>query len=116
MEHTLSRLILASVVALLISSPNGARADQIDGHWCYTDGRGLSIQGPQIVTPAGNKLSGDYDRHGFAYVVPEGEAGAGDQVLMLQQNHTTIHVWRTSPGTSERGPTEIWRRCDPRTS
>jgi len=108
---------LAVVIIIWLSfNPSVVRADQIDGHWCYKDGRSLSIRGPQIVTPGGTKMLGDYDRHGFAYVVPVGETGAGDQVLMRQQDDYTIHVWQNRPDATEQGASEIWRRCDPRTS
>jgi hypothetical protein len=96
----------------LVFSPDAVQADQIDGHWCYKN-HSFSIRGPLIVTPGGTRMRGDYDRHGFAYIVPEGEEGAGDKVLMVQQDHNTIHVWRVS---SERGKSEVWHRCDPRTS
>ena len=116
MTRALSPIFAAALMAGLVLVPHAARADQIDGHWCDTDGRHLSIKGPTIVTPGGAEILGEYDRHGFAYVVPRGELGAGDKVLMLQRNHTTIHVWRSAPGKSDRGETETWRRCDPSTS
>jgi len=105
------RLFLALLIALLI--PGAAWADQIDGHWCFNDGRSLSIQGARIVTPGGNKLRGKYDRHGFEYVVPQGEPGAGDTVTMAQLNDNVIHVWR-GPGGSSKPQT--WHRCDQQTS
>jgi hypothetical protein len=64
----LARLFLAST-AWLTLSPGPAHADQIDGNCCARDGSNLTIHGPRIVTPGGNQLQGDYDRHGFAYVV-----------------------------------------------
>ena len=113
MARTLLHLFLALLIVCLVLNSDDAQADQIDGHWCYKDGRSLSIRGPQIITPGGSKMRGDYDRHGFAYVVPKGEEGAGEKVLMVQQDNNTIHAWRAS---SEPGKSEIWRRCDPRTS
>ena len=38
-----------------------ARADAIDGDWCHGDGQRLSINGPDITTPGGARLKGDYD-------------------------------------------------------
>jgi len=82
-----------------------ARADAIDGHWCFTDGRSVSIDGPSIITPGGQKSTGDYDRHGFDYVIPAGEAGAGTPVVMNQMDEQNVSV--------QEGDTEakIWRRC-----
>jgi len=116
MPSTRIHLFVIMTVVWLVIGPATARADQIDGHWCFTDGRSLSIRGSEIITPGGTKMLGDYDRHGFAYVVPAGEKGAGDQVLMRQQDHYTVHVWQNRPEATEQGTSEIWRRCDPRTS
>ena len=38
---------------LLALSGGTALADAIDGDWCHGDGRRLSINGPDIVTPGG---------------------------------------------------------------
>lgn len=112
----LARLFLVVSIAGLTLSPGPVHADQIDGDWCFKDGSNLTIHGPRIMTPGGNQLQGDYDRHGFAYVVPDGETGAGDRVLMAQQNDNTIHLWRDGGTTTERGTPEVWHRCDPHIS
>ena len=83
-------LFLALAFVLLV--PGAVLADQIDGHWCFTDGRSFTVKGPQIITPGGNKLTGKYDRHGFEYTVPVGEPGADGTVTMVQQNDRIIHV------------------------
>lgn len=101
-----SALLAGSAAAACLVGAAGARADAIDGEWCSPDGRRtLSIDGPRIVTPGGATTTGDYDRHGFAYVVPPGEAGAGTRVTMLLLNEETVSL------TTGAGP-EIWRRCD----
>ena len=61
--------------------PEAVSADAIDGSWCFGVKR-LSISDPEIVTPGGTTMSGDYGRHVFSCVVPAGEAGAGDRVDM----------------------------------
>ena len=99
----------AAMVALLLTVVP-ARADQIDGNWCFTDGRHLTIDGPAIITPGGTAMTGDYDRHGFRYVVPAGEADAGAQVDMVQFDDYTIQVTTAPPGGAAR--TEIWKPCD----
>ena len=102
-------LTTAVTIALLLpASP--ALADRIDGNWCFTDGRHMSIDGPAIVTPGGTRMTGDYDRHGFRYVVPAGEADAGAQVDMTQFDDYTVQVTTTPPVGAAR--TEIWKPCD----
>jgi hypothetical protein len=107
---------LLSVVALLIGLlglawPTPASADAIDGHWCYRTGAlQLTIEGPQIVTPGGTKMSGDYDRHGFEYTVPAGEPGAGSKIIMNSIDDETMTLVRAS------GAFETWTRCPAATS
>ena len=82
-----------------------ARADAIDGDWCHGDGRRLTINGPDITTPAGAQLKGDYDRHHFSYVVPSSEPGAGATVAMVLLSELQM---RLKPPTGEE---QTWRRC-----
>lgn len=96
-----------AIMAVLLPAST-ARADRIDGNWCYKD-RHMSIDGPTIVTPGGTRMKGFYDRHGFRYTVPAGEPDAGARVDMVQFNEQTVQV-TTSGGESSR--TEIWNRCD----
>ena len=105
----LRNLVVMSVMCLMAER---AAADTIDGHWCAADGRYLSIQGPQIVTPGGAKMDGDYTRHGFSYVVPAREPGAGETVSMTLVNEQTVHVALGAAG----GAPQVWRRCAPPTS
>lgn len=98
-------VIAAAGLAALVSP---ARADAIDGDWCADDGRHLAIKGPAITTPGGARIEGNYTRHSFTYVVPEGEAGAGQPVAMIQLNETTIEL-KADP----EGQTETWLRCKP---
>lgn len=103
-------LVLAGIAFL----PGGARADAIDGRWCFSDGSGMTIEGPAIVTPAGTRTTGIYDRHGFFYKVPESEPGAGASISMTLVNETTVHLWRgEKPGSLGRMPDQVWRRCAP---
>ena len=93
---------LAGVIAIL---PGAALADAIDGNWCHADGRRLTINGPEIVTPAGNTLKGEYDRHHFSYVVPAGEPGSGGAVAMVLLNELNMQL---KPPAGEE---QQWRRC-----
>ena len=103
--------LLAPAAGALFALPllallgGAALADAIDGDWCHADGRRLSINGPDIVTPGGAHLKGDYDRHGFAYVVPASEPGAGATVRMALQSEILMHL---KPPAGEE---QTWRRC-----
>jgi hypothetical protein len=96
-------LLLA--LPLLALSGGAALADAIDGDWCHGDGRRLSINGPDIVTPGGAHLKGDYDRHHFSYVVPASEPGAGATVAMVLLSEILM---RLKPPA---GDEQTWRRC-----
>lgn len=102
-----ARLPAASILALVLVASQGgvARADAIDGDWCHSDGRRLTINGPDITTPGGAQLKGDYDRHHFSYVVPSSEPGAGATVAMVLLSETLMHL---KPPTGEE---QTWRRC-----
>ena len=110
-----SRLALPGIAAgLLLALADPALADAIDGEWCFDDGRHMEIRGPAIVTPDGTPTKGDYSRHGFAYVVPEGDPGAGQRIEMTLLNEQTLRVILTPDGGTPDGgaPDEIWRRCN----
>jgi hypothetical protein len=106
---------LSSTAVLLHGAP--ARADSIDGNWCFTDGRHFSIDGPDIVTPAGTPTVGEYGRHSFLYTVPGNEKGAGALVAMRFLDENTVQL-ATGSNASEtaKSPTQLWQRCFPVTS
>ncbi len=95
---------LAGAAAFFL--PGVAKADQIDGHWCFTDGRILSIDGTKIVNPGGNRIEGNSTRPAFSYTVPDGEAGAGTVTAMNQLNDLMMHL--RPDGATEP---QLWRRC-----
>jgi hypothetical protein len=99
---------LAAFAAISASSP--ASADAIDGNWCSGDGRTFSIRGPEIVTPRGSRIEGNYDRHYFSYVVPNPEPGAGQTVNLTLLGENTLRVEANAASGS---PMEIWNRCGP---
>lgn len=90
-----------------------ALADAIDGDWCHNDGRRFSIRGPEIVTPGGKRMDGNYSRHWFNYVVPAPEPGAGATIFMTLLNENTVQL-RLGEVTSATA--EEWRRCSATTS
>ena len=99
---------LASFAMLLITG-HIALADAIDGDWCHADGKRMKIRGPEIVTPGGNQTRGDYTRHSFSYVVPAGEAGAGESVSIILLSEYLAHARQGS----ENSPVQVWNRCPP---
>jgi hypothetical protein len=72
----------------------------------------MTIRGPEIITPGGSRVHGDYSRHAFSYVVPAGEAGAGETVWMILRNEFLVHVRQ---GAAD-APWQEWRRCTARVS
>jgi hypothetical protein len=97
----------ACVLIAALLTPGLARADAIDGNWCDSKGGYLEIRGPQILTPGGARMAGDYSRHAFRYVAPDGERHAGATIDMVLADEDTIHLVNV---TAPDG-TEVWRRC-----
>lgn len=100
------RLMFLVATGMLLQTGVG-HADAIDGDWCSTDGMRMSISGETITTPGGKHIQGNYSRHAFDYVVPEGETGSGDVVnIILRGEHLAL---------SRQGPVEgrlrEWHRC-----
>ena len=101
----MTRVVLFSCMAVVVGA-SSARADAIDGQWCLGASH-LEINGPSIRTPGGNAITGDYNRHGFTYIVPTNEEGAGTRIVMVLLNEETVRLTR---GTSAP---ETWKRCKP---
>jgi hypothetical protein len=106
-----SKHVIVPAMGLLLALAGAARADAIDGRWCHQDGRHLAIRGPQITTPGGHKISGDYSRHFFAYVAPAAEPSAGQTVYLRLISEYLMHSRVGAP--SGDGPPEVWNRCPP---
>ncbi len=105
----LSSAMLAGAFALL---PAAAAADAIDGHWCsQSRPLSLSIQGPDLVSPGGTRMQGNYDRHYFSYVAPDGDPDAGQEVFMTLIDDDTVHSVRGQ----DRARVETWKRSGPTT-
>ena len=100
---------LVAAGAVLAGLARPAYADAIDGDWC-NGAFHLMIEGSTIVTPARNKIEGQYNRYRFAYVVPANEPGAGGEISMVMiRGQEIVHLRR--PG--QTGEPEVWRRCKP---
>ena len=102
-------LYLASTVScVLFGLIQPALADAIDGDWCRSDGKRMTIRGPAIVTPGGRQTNGDYTRHFFSYVIPPGEAGTGTTVSIQLLSEYLAHARQGADGSVQE-----WRRCQP---
>jgi hypothetical protein len=110
LRHRSAALALAAGLAV---APLPALADVIDGDWCAA-GQHLSIKGPEIVTPAGSRLTGNYSRHFFSYIVPPAEPQPGDMVAMTLINENTVHLRRgADANTAAQAAPQTWLRCAP---
>lgn len=99
------------VIAMLAASTISAMADQIDGTWCSPSGQTLSIDGTNVVTPGGNSVVAQYDRHHIVYQIPDGEKGAGNRFAADQLNDEQIRVTISNESVPETGTPEIWTPC-----
>ncbi len=100
------RIVPPIAFAAIILLTGSALADAIDGNWCNKVGKSLHIDGPAITTPGGAQITGNYDRHNFSYISPDGEDHAGKMISMSQQSeeHMTMQL--------PNGKTEPWSRCE----
>ena len=62
------KTFIPALALAMLAGP--AVADVIDGNWCHSDGRRFTIRGPEIVTPGGKRMEGNYSRHWFSYTAP----------------------------------------------
>jgi len=109
MSMTLKRT--AFIALGLVLSAVVAKADVIDGNWCSPTNATMTIEGPRIVTPSGKVTHGDYYRHHFDYIVPDGDKDAGAHVHadLIDEDHIILTM--TPPNATNSGQPEIWKRC-----
>lgn len=110
---TRGHIVVSLCLLMLVVSAMPARADAIDGTWCFKDGAIMSIQGTNITIPGGRHLRGNYSRHSYSYRIPEGEEHAGGVVSMDLINDDTIHL--TPPASTSvtlSSSMQVWRRCE----
>ena len=102
----MERILRPLIAAALLLAPTAALADAIDGTWCEPGGlRSMQIAGSSFVTPGGHTVTGLHRRHDGGYTVPEGEAGAGDIVVVTLLGEESLRV--AEPGSTAL----IWTRC-----
>ena len=104
------KTFLAALVLLLSSGP--ALADRIDGTWCSPEGDAMTIEGSRVVTPGGNEVHGNYNRHHVDYAVPDGEPNAGGRINADQIDDERIRVTVIRLVQLEPPAHEIWTRCE----
>lgn len=107
MINRLTLVAMGSLTFAILLPTSAARADAIDGHWCNTEAGRMEINGPNIVTPGGTQMQGDYGRHSFSYIVPAAEPAAGATLNMFLIDDDTVHL--TNGGTAQTP--QVWRRC-----
>jgi hypothetical protein len=103
-------LSIAATLAVLAVYASPARADKIDGDWCHLDGRHFTINYRDLITPGGHHVTGDYGRHSFSYVVPDGEPDSGHTINMMLVNEQTVHL--RINGADAAAPPQIFKRCE----
>jgi hypothetical protein len=104
------KIFIAALGLAILAGP--AFADAIDGNWCHTDGRRFSIRGPEIITPGGTRMEGNYSRHWFSYTAPVPEPSAGQTIFMTLADENTVYLRRGEAVTAQ----ETWVRCAPSVS
>jgi hypothetical protein len=99
--------VAAAALALVVGS--AARADAIDGDWCY-GALTLSIHGPRLVYPGGIEIVGRYTRHSFDFEPDANSPAAVAAMSMRLVNEETMLLSRAAAATETP---ETWRRCKP---
>lgn len=103
------RLALILPVLLFCASPS--RAHDIDGNWCSSDGRMLTVHKGIAHIPSGAEVLGEYKDHIFRYVGPADDPETGHDVRMRILGNEDLRLERIIEGTPQ--PEEHWRRCEP---
>lgn len=106
-------MMRAALVLALIASATPALADRIDGTWCLPNSRDrMTIDGPSVITPAGNEVTARYTRHAIEYDVPDGERPHQGRIHAEQLDENRIDVSRIRKVQKEPPAHDIWLRCE----
>ena len=108
MRSICPKALITAFALAMVAGP--AFADAIDGNWCNNDGRRFTIRGPDIVTPGGKAMQGDYNRHYFSYVAPPAEQGGGATIYMTLRGENAVQL---RYGDATAANAETWVRCAP---
>ena len=111
----LQRLGSAGLIfaAITLEGANAAWADAIDGTWCSErDHRQITLNGPEALLPGGRRVTGNYSRHRFSYIIPMPDADAGRlKILQLMGEVSMMSATANSDGSEPSEP-ERWKRCE----
>jgi len=99
--------LVIRITALSVAGAYAQSLPALDGNWCHTDGKKLTVKGADIITPARKPLRADYARTFASWVIPEGEPNAGTTTTMMLIGTDRAH---TREGAADTPPLE-WRRC-----
>jgi len=96
-----------------IAGVSVARADAIDGTWCSErDHQQMTIKGTEAFLPGGRRVTGDYSRHRFSYVIPMPDAEAGRIKLLRLMGERSMMSVSAKPDGTEPSEPEGWKRCE----
>ena len=111
MSHARPIAMASSFAFLLIIAAAAAAAGGLDGIWCSPDGRRITVDGLDVITPGGQRTTGVYGKQVFSFPVPENEPDAGAVIWMKLVDGNTARVSTVSKQQSEPPPHGLWRRC-----
>ena len=103
--------MVSSCAIVLAVVAGSAHANRLDGIWCSPDGRRITVDGLDVITPGGQRTTGVYGTHDFSFAVPENERDAGAVIWMKLVDENTARVSTVSNEPSEPPPHGLWRRC-----
>lgn len=98
---------------IVIATVQPSLADRIDGNWCSPEGRSISVDGPNVVTPGGRTITANYNRHHVDFEIPKGEPDSGNRFSADQLNDEEISVSIIRAGDAGADKAVIWRQCKP---
>jgi len=105
--------IALCAISLGIAGVSVARADAIDGTWCSErDHQQMTIKGTEAFLPGGRRVTGDYSRHRFSYVIPMPDAEAGRIKLLRLMGERSMMSVSAKPDGTEPSEPESWKRCE----
>jgi len=110
-----ARASAAALVLVASTAPTQAGA-VADGAWCH-DAQTLLVHGSAITLPSGKTVDGGCWPYFCEYTVPEGDPGAGDDVILSPHSERMILLERMTPEAKALmalpPPPETWLRCEP---
>ena len=107
---------LTAVLILAVLTATAQAGAVADGAWCH-DAQTLLVHGSAITLPSGKTVDGGCWPYFCEYTVPEGDQGAGDEVILSPRSERMFLLERMTPEAKALKalppPTETWLRCEP---